>query len=146
MPDAAKLVAAIGMAVLAFLMSGQVMGLYPEDMNFGWFVLVNVCIGVLVGWFVLGTRVGHGAVSAINMGLTSTAVFVLWALFVQGANEMVRLAMRNRYDGVFEALTEIFTIGVEYALFMSTIQIWGTAIVGGVIVGLLTEYAWRTWR
>ena len=73
-------------------------------------------------------------------------VLVFWGLFIQSCNEMVRIAMKNRYDGAFEALVAIFEIGAEWALLMSTIPIWTTLLVGGMIVGLAAEFAWRTWR
>ena len=148
MPDAARLMAAIGMAVLAFVVSFMVMGLplFEEDTNFGWFVHVNVVVGLLVGWTVIGSRAGRSIVSAINVGLTAPVVLVFWCLFIQSCNEMVRIAMKNRYDGAFEALVDIFEIGADWAIEMTTIQIWTTLLVGGIIVGLMTEYAWRTWR
>ena len=148
MPDAARLMAAIGMAVLAFIVSFMVMGLplFEEDTNFGWFVHVNVVVGLLVGWTVIGSRAGRSIVSAINVGLTAPVVLVFWCLFIQSCNEMVRIAMKNRYDGAFEALVDIFEIGADWAIEMTTIQIWTTLLVGGIIVGLMTEYAWRTWR
>lgn len=148
MPDAARLMAAIGMAVLAFVVSFMVMGLplFEEDTNFGWFVHVNVVVGLLVGWTVIGSRAGRSIVSAINVGLTAPVVLVFWCLFIQSCNEMVRIAMKNRYDGAFEALVDIFEIGADWAIEMTTIPIWTTLLVGGIIVGLMTEYAWRTWR
>lgn len=146
MPDAAKLVAAIGMAILAFVVSGMIPPLFEENKNFGWFTWVNVALGVAVGWRVMGPRAGRGLVSAINVGLTGPFVLVFWALFVQSCNEMVRIAMRNRYDGVVDALGAIFEIGAEWALLISTVPIWTTLLVGGVIVGLATEHAFRSWR
>lgn len=146
MPDAAKLVAALGMALLAFIVSGLIMPLFEEDTNFGWFTTVNAVLGLVVGWLVIGSRAGRGIVSAINVGLTGPVVLVFWGLFVQSCNEMVRIAMKNRYDGPFEALVSIFEIGAEWALLMSTVTIWATLLVGGILVGLATEYAWRTWR
>ena len=146
MPDAAKLVAAVGMAALAFIVSFVIMPLFDEDTNFGWFVHVNVVVGFCVGWTVLGSRAGRSITSAINVGLTAPVVMVFWCLFVQSCNEMTRIAMKNRYDGAFEALVAIFEIGAEWALLMTTIPIWTTLLVGGMIVGLMTEYAWRTWR
>ncbi|WP_299374827.1 TrgA family protein [uncultured Tateyamaria sp.] len=146
MPNAAKLVAAVGLAILAFIVSGMIPPLFDEGTNFGWFTQVNVVVGFLTGWLVVGSRAGRGIVSAINVGLTGPVVMVFWALFIQSCNEMVRIAMKNRYDGAFEALVAVFEIGAEWALLMATIPIWATLLVGGVITGLLTEYAWRTWR
>ena len=50
-----------------------------------------------------GQTRGRGWTAGINNGLTGVASLVFWALFVQGCYEMFRLAMRNRYDGPFEA-------------------------------------------
>ncbi|WP_299774719.1 TrgA family protein [uncultured Tateyamaria sp.] len=146
MPDAAKLVAALGLGLLAFIVSGMIMPLFEEDTNFGWFTYVNIVVGAITGWMVIGSRAGRGLTSAVNVGLTGPIVMVFWALFVQSCNEMVRIAMKNRYDGAFEALLAIFQIGSEWAILMSTVSIWATLLIGGVITGILTEYAWRTWR
>lgn len=146
MPDAAKLVGAIGMAILAFIVSGMVMPLFEEETNFGYFTHVNVVLGALVGWLTIGKRAGRGLVSGINLGLTGAVVLVFWGLFVQACNEMTRLALKNRYDGPFEALTAIFQIGAEWALLMTTVPIWSTLLIGGMIAGLASEFAWRTWR
>ncbi|MEM8654165.1 MAG: TrgA family protein [Pseudomonadota bacterium] len=146
MPDAAKLVAALGLGIVAFIASRMIMPLFDPETNFGWFTQVNIVVGLVTGWMVIGTRAGRGMTSAINVGLTGPVVLVFWALFIQSCNEMVRIAMKNRYDGAFEALTDIFTIGAEWALLMSTVPIWAMLLVGGVITGIATEYAWRTWR
>ncbi|WP_299147786.1 TrgA family protein [uncultured Tateyamaria sp.] len=146
MPSAAKLVAALGLAILAFIVSGMIPPLFEEDKNFGIFVYVNVVVGILVGWIVIGRRAGRGMISAVNVGLTGPVVLVFWALFIQSCNEMVRIAMRNRYDGAFEALISIFEIGAEWALLMMTIPIWTTLLVGGVLTGIAAEHASRHWR
>ncbi|TMM54679.1 TrgA family protein [Sulfitobacter sabulilitoris] len=146
MPDASKLMAAVCLAILAFIVSGQIMPLMPESTDFGYFTWVNMAIGALVGWFVMGRRAGRGITSAVNNGLTGVASMVFWGVFVQAANEMVRLAMRNRYDNAFEALIAIFEIGAEYGLILIDFTVIATLIVGAVLSGLATEYAWRTWR
>ncbi|MCR8826621.1 TrgA family protein [Pseudosulfitobacter koreensis] len=146
MPDAARLVAALSMALLAFIVSAQIVPLMPESTDFGYFYPVNIVLAALVGWLVMGRRAGRGVTSAVNNGLTGMLVFVLWGLFIQGCNEMIRLAMRNRYDDPFEAIVAIFEIGAEYGLIMLVPLVIGTLIAGGVLAGLATEVAWRKWR
>ena len=146
MPDAARLVAAISLAIIAFIVSGQIMPLMPEGMDFGYFTWVNVAIGVVVGWIVMGKRAGRGITPAINNGLTGVVALVFWGLFVQGCYEMFDLAMHNRYDGPFEAVGAIFKIGLEYGIVMLEANIIITLLVGGVLAGLATEFAWRNWR
>jgi len=146
MPDAARLVAAVSLAIIAFIVSGQIMPLMPEGTDFGYFTLVNVGLGLVCGWVIMGKRAGRGIVSAINNGFTGTVAMVFWGLFVQGCWEMFRLAMRNRYDNPFEAVGAIFTIGAEYGVTMFVTNVILTLVCGGILAGLATEYAWRTWR
>ena len=146
MPNAARLVAALSLALIAFIVSGLVMPLMPEGLDFGYFTWVNVGLGVLCGWIVMGKRAGRGITPAINNGITGVLALLFWGLFVQGAYEMCRQAMRNRYDGPFEALGAIFTIGMDYGLTIMVPSIIWTLLVGGVLAGLATEYAWRQWR
>ena len=146
LPNAASLFAAISLAVLAFIVSGQIMPLFEEGKDFGYFTLVNMTIGAFVGWKVMGPRAGRGFTPGINNGVTGMAVMVFWGLFVQGCVEMVRLAMRNRYDGAFEAIVAIFEIGYEYAVMMAIPNILTTLAVGGIAAGMLTEFISGKWR
>lgn len=146
MPTAARLVAALSLAVLAFVVSGQVMPLMPEGTDFGYFTWVNIGLGLICGWIVMGKRAGRGPVAAINNGLTGVAALVFWALFVQGCNEMVRLALRHRYDGPFEAVFAILEIGLDYGKLLLAPNILVTLLIGAVLAGLLAELAARRWR
>lgn len=146
MPNAAKLVSALCLAILAFIVSGLIMPLFPEGTDFGYFVLVNVVIGAATGWSVIGKRAGRGWTSAINVGLTGAVMLVFWGLFVQGCYEMVDLAMRRRYDNAFEALVAIFEIMAEYALLIATVPIGIALAIGGAAAGILAEIAARRWN
>ncbi|MAC81721.1 MAG: tellurium resistance protein [Rhodobacteraceae bacterium] len=147
MPTAARLVAAICLGILAFVVSGLVMPLMPEGRSVGpWFTPVNVIVGLLSGWIVMGPRAGRGVVWGINNGLTGMAAMVFWGLFVHSTDEMVRLAMRNRYDGPFEAILAIFYVGLDFARMIVTGGVIVTLLAGGVAAGLVTEYAKGRWR
>ena len=151
MPDAARLTAALSLAVIGFLLSGLVMPEFLkfkdiDQFDFGWFVQVNIVLGVLVGWISMGKRAGRGVSAAITNGITGVFLLVLWALFIQACNEMTRLAMKNRYDGPFEAIAAVSQISAEWGLMIMTAPILATAAVSAFVTGILTEYAWRTWR
>lgn len=146
MPTAARLMAALCLAVAGYVISEMVKPLMPESTDFGYFVQVNICLGVLVGWFVMGRRAGRGTTAAINNGLTGVFILFLWGIGVQAANEMVRLAMRNRYDGPFEAIIDTFKIGAEYAVIIATVPIGIAFVVSALASGLLTEFAQNRWR
>ena len=146
MPDAARLIAALSIALTAFIVSGQIMDLFDDGRAFGYFVYINCTVGAICGWKIMGSRAGRGIVSAINMGLTGSGLMVFWNLFIQGAYEMFDLAMRNRFDDPFEALGSIFEIGLGHGYTMSEPHILITLAVGGVVGGIATEFAWRQWR
>ncbi|MEM6311237.1 MAG: TrgA family protein [Pseudomonadota bacterium] len=149
MPDAARLVAALCLAVTGFFLSGLIMDMYEDlkgETNFGWFIWVNVLVGIAVGWVSMGKRAGRGVSQAITNGITGVFLLILWGLFVQACNEMTRLAMKNRYDNAFDAIAAIFQIMAEWGLLLLTVPILGTGAVAAFVAGVLTEYAWRTWR
>lgn len=145
MPTASRLVAAACLALLAFVLSHQIMPLMPEGMNFGYFVYVNMVIGFLVGWTVMGSRAGRGITQGINNGLTGVAALIFWGLFVQGCYEMIDRAMHNRFGGPFEALVAILEIAVEYGIILLVPIVILTSLIGAVLAGLATEAAWRRW-
>ena len=146
MPTAARLMAALCLAVVAYVISEMVKPLMPESTDFGYFVPLNIVLGILVGWIVMGGRAGRGTTSAINNGLTGIFVLMLWAVGIQAANEMVRLAMRNRYDGPFEAIIDTFQIGAEFVMIIATVPIGVTLVIAAVLSGLVTEFAGNRWR
>ena len=149
MPDAARLVAALGLAVVAFFLSGLIRPAFEAahgTTNFGWFTQVNLVIGALVGWVSMGPRAGRGVSAAITNGITGVFLLVLWGLFIQACNEMTRLAMRNRYDDPFEAIAAVFQIGAEWGLVLLDGPILIAMAIGAFVTGILTEFAWRTWR
>ena len=146
MPTAPRLVAALCLMVMAFIVSGMIIENGEEGKDYGWFTYVNMLIAVVCGWKVMGSRVGRGWTAAINNGLTGMAATVFWCLFVQGCYEMFRMAMRNRYDGPFEAIIAIFQIGVEYGKLLISSEILWTLAIGALIAGLAAEEANRRWR
>ncbi|SMO45708.1 TrgA family protein [Ruegeria faecimaris] len=146
MPSASRLVAALCLAVVAFLVSSMIIANGEEGKSYGYFTVVNMALGVACGWKIMGKRTGKGWTAAVNNGLTGIASLVFWGLFVQGTYEMFRLAMRHRYDGPFEALMAIFKIGVGYGEQLLAPEILWTLAIGALIAGLATEEASRRWR
>ncbi|MGR3614865.1 MAG: TrgA family protein [Paracoccaceae bacterium] len=146
MPTAARLVSAAGMALIAFLVSGMVIPLMPEGMDFGNFMPINVAVGAVCGWVVMGKRVGRGTTAAINNGLAGVATVLFWSLFIHSSIEMFDRAMRNRYGGPFEAVAAIFELIAEYGLMILVPNIIATVLIGGVLAGLAAESASRRWN
>jgi len=145
-PNAASLVAALCLATTAFVVSLQVMELFPYRRDFGLFIYINVIIGTIVGWHVMGRRIGRGRRAGLANGFTGVLTMVFWGLFVQGAYEMFQRALLRRYDDWLTALFAIFEIGVEYAWMMARPDILIVLLASAVVTGLLCEYVSTVWR
>ncbi|APZ54464.1 TrgA family protein [Salipiger abyssi] len=143
---AARLVAALCMLVLAYFGSQYIKTLPEESIDFGIFTPVNCVIGFLCGWIIVGPRAGRGTASAVSHGITGVAAMILWGLLVQSVNEMVRLAMRHRYDDPMEAFAAIFEIGIEFSYMLLDTGFFTMMLAGAIVTGLLSETASRNWR
>ncbi len=146
MPTAARLVAAMCLMVVAFLVSTMIIANGEEGKSYGYFTYVNMGLGVVCGWVIMGKRAGRGWTAGLNNGLTGVASLVFWGLFVQGAYEMVRQAMRNRFEGPFEAVLAIFELGIGFAEQLWASEIIATLTIGAIVAGILSEIAARRWH
>lgn len=146
MPTAAKLVGGLCLAILGYIASELIKPLMPAGTAFGIFNYVNMTLGFVCGWVVVGPRAGRGWASGISNGFTGTVALVAWGLFVQGANEMVARAMKHRYDGPVEAFAATFEIIIEYAGIMADASVLIPLAIGAVITGLCAEYAGKHWK
>lgn len=145
MPTAAKMAAAIVLGAVAWYASDLIRPLMPEGTDFGWFNYVNLALGLACGWFVIGTRVGRSYLESFSAGLTGMAALIFWALFLQSFNEMLKLALQNRYQGPVEGLVAIFEIGVDFGSKLLDVNLIGTLLIGGIIAGVVAEWASRRW-
>ena len=146
MPDAARLVAAILIGAIAYCVSFLIMPLFPDSTQFGSFVYINAIIGIVTGWTVMGKRAGRGITAAINNGLGGALVLVIWGLFLHSCYQMFDRAMDNWYNDFFTAMAAIFQFMAEYTLVLLDPVVIFTLVASGILAGLATEYAWRTWR
>ncbi|MEM8775777.1 MAG: TrgA family protein [Pseudomonadota bacterium] len=145
MPTASKAIAGFFMVILAWFASQMYRPLMPEGTDFGWFNEVNMAIGLLTGWIVIGSRMGRGISDGISAGLTGVAAFVFWALFIQSFNEMLRLALESRYRGPVEAIVALFEIGIDFGSHLAHRPLIILLVVGGILIGFFCELIARRW-
>ncbi|QIE44935.1 TrgA family protein [Pseudohalocynthiibacter aestuariivivens] len=145
MPSSARLVAAVSLGLLGWIGSEMVRDLMPPHTAFGWFNYVNVGLGLLCGWLVIGSRVGSGYVDAISIGLTGAAALVFWGLFTQSFNLMLKQSLERKYDGPFEGIVGMFNNAVDYGEFLLDGTLIGVLVAGGILSGLLAEFVVRRW-
>lgn len=146
MPTIPKLVAAICLAVLAYYVSGMVIKLLPDGVDVGIFVHLNVLIGLVTGWVYVGRQHMETLAEGLSYGLTGAGILTAVSLFLQSSNEMIRLAMRHRYDGPMEAIAAVFQIGVEFGADVFTIPVIAVLAAGGFATGFVTYLVSLRWR
>lgn len=145
MPTTGKAVAALGLAVIAWYASEMIRPLMPEGTSFGWFNEFNVFLALIVGWVVIGTRLNRGYMDGISAGLTGVVALVFWALFFQSLNEMLRLALENRYSGPVEGIVSIFEIAFDFGSKIVYMPLIVWLVVGGAVLGLICEWVAKRW-
>lgn len=146
MPTAAKLVAALCLAVVAYITSEAIKPVMPPETNFGSFTWVNVVIGLGCGWVVTGSRADGGIGRAIGAGLTGVVALVFWGLAVQAVNEMVARSFKRRYDTATEAIASVFEIAADWGVYLGNQSVWMPLVIGAIVTGLLTGIASYRWR
>ena len=139
MPTAARLIAALFLAMLAWVVSEQIKPLVDEDKAFENFNLINLAFAVAIGWQVIGSRAGQGLSAAINNGLTGGVVLLFWCLLAHSAIRMFEISMQGRYGGAFEAFSAIYEMMVENWILIATPLIIGTLVIGSVASGVIAE-------
>ena len=145
MPTGAKLAASFCLAGVGWYASQVFRPLMPPETDFGYFDIVNVVLGILAGWFVVGKRVGRSYLESFSAGLTGVVALVAWGLFLQSFNEMLKLALQRRYEGPVEGIIAIFEIGVDHGQVLFDTKLIIVLLIGGIITGVAAEWASRRW-
>ncbi|WP_054005056.1 TrgA family protein [Cypionkella psychrotolerans] len=145
MPTASKLVAAVAYALLGFLAAQTFVKYLPEGTPLGYFREITAAIGFITGWLVMGKLTRKGYREAINAGLVTALLLVFWALLAFSLYFMIKKSMRMMYDGPMEAVLGVFQLMFDYGKMLLVPDMLGVILVGGIVAGLITEWAGKRW-
>ena len=145
MPTAAKFVAAITFAFVAWFAAGLVPPYLPKGTRIGYLLELSAFIGVLMGWQISGRHAGTGVRAGLGYGLTTMAAIVFWVLLFSAGDEMLERSMNLHYDGPVQALTEAVKLFLEYGLLLAKPDILVWLICGALFGGWVTELTARNW-
>ncbi|MBL4917563.1 TrgA family protein [Szabonella alba] len=146
MPTFSKLIAAVAFAAVALFSAQAFMAAHPDGVQYGQFLPFSTLIGLLCGWRIMGRATGQGYGAALGSGVKTSAMIVVWALIVFSIVLMVRKAFRKRYDGPMEAVVDIFALALEQVQLMLNAPFLLTLLIGGLLGGLISEWARRRWE
>ncbi len=148
MPTGSKLVGAVLFFAIGWYAALQVIPTFPEGTSMTYFPLTIALIGLVNGWMVIGTRAGAGVQTAIANGLRTSVQIAMFGLLLFSLRRMFLRAADLAYagSGFGTAISDSISYFIEYFMQSLTIEIWGVLFVGGIVGGLLTEWAGRAWR
>jgi len=146
MPTAARMVAGVLFAALAWVVSQLILPQFPEGFDPGLFAEVNAAIGFLSGWVVAGSRARTTWSGAVSYGLTAMVALVFWGLFLHSFWQMIEKSLDRIYDGPADALVDVFQLMFENALLMAVQPVLLALVLGSILAGLVTEVVGRNWR
>ncbi|MBF9042286.1 TrgA family protein [Rhodobacterales bacterium HKCCE4037] len=146
MPTGAKLVGAVTFFIVGYWAALQVIPTFPEGTPMTYFPLTIAVIGLVNGWMVMGSRAGGSLSMAIANGLRTSLQIAFFGLLLFALRQMFLRSANLRYGGFGEAIADAMNLFLEYLVQSLTIEIWGALFVGGIVGGLLTEWAARSWR
>ena len=157
MPTAARLVAALAIAAVAFFASEVFKPLMPEGTQLGLLSLINAGWGLVCGWLVLGSRVGQGYSSASGVGIGTSLVLFFGALIGWPVWEMLVKSTRpGAYAGAADAINGAFAVLWDYLVLVGTDnrfsfdvsgiplflpQVFVVLVIGGILAGWFAEWA-----
>ena len=145
MPTAAKLVAAVAFAAFCYIAADAFKPAMPERTVWGAFNIVCAVVGLLCGWVVMGSLVGRGYQAAMGYGLRTIITCVFWVVILFSIYEAVLRSTKGRYDGPMAAVLGMFDLALEYLKLGAMPTLIGTLVAGGIVGGLLSEWAGRRW-
>jgi hypothetical protein len=96
MPTAAKLVAAILLAITGFLATQAVFPFLEEGTRVKWLIPVSVVVPIVCAWRTTGRLVGKGYGGAVNAGFYGLAVSIFYVLLTFAAADKIKRSMRKQ--------------------------------------------------
>ncbi len=146
MPTAAKMVAAVMMALTLFLAAEAARAGFAEGTPADYFSPIVAGIGFVTGWMVLGTLTGKGYSVSFGLGLRTAVTAVFWVLLAFSLWQMIELSMKMRYDGPMQAILDVFALMIENGRLVLQRDVLVALGVGGALAGLCAEWAGRRWN
>jgi hypothetical protein len=140
LPTAARLIAALMFAALAWWGADLIRATLPESLPGRYLAPVSAALGLLFGWRMLGARAGDGYIASTGYGLTTLGLVVFWALLIFSASEMVHRSLRKFYDGPMEGLEDMIALFLEYGRLLIRPESVLPILVGALFCAAVVEF------
>lgn len=148
MPTAAKLVAAIIFAGVAWLAADQYVPLMPDGRPAGVLREVSAIIGVMCGWVILGGFLmkPRGRIEAMGTGVRTSLTIAFFVLLIFSVWDMLARSVQGRYAGPMEAVLDIFGRALVLGRPLFSPEVVSVLLLGGLIGGAVAQFARTRWK
>lgn len=148
MPTAAKLVAAVVCAIVAYLAAAQYAAVIPDGRPAGLLREVSAVVGFLCGWFVLGNFLmkPRGQIEAMGTGMRTSVTMTFILLMAFSVWEMLLRAIDGRYKNPLDSILDIFGRALVLGKPIFTPGVLGVLLLGGLFAGVVAHYASTRWK
>lgn len=147
MPTAARLIAAIFMAIAGVIVIIVVVNEFP-DAEYDQFpmAVTAAIVGLFVGWRGLGSKIGVEDVKATAIGLRAGITMFIWVLFFFGLWRMIEGIMKQEFYQPLSAVLALFGRMVYLGKIAGTnLPVLITMIVLSWLAGIVAKNAWLKW-
>lgn len=147
MPTAARLIAAIFMAIAGVIVIIVVVNEFP-DAQYDQFPMAATAaiVGFGVGWLGLGRRINAPDVKATALGLRAGITMFIWVLFFFGLWRMIEGILKQEFYQPLSAVLTLFGRMVYLGkIAVTNLPVVITMIVLAWIAGIVTKNAWLKW-
>lgn len=145
MSTAVKLIAAVAFAIVGWLAAQAFIAQLPEDTSTGYFREITAALGFALGWFTLGPKVGRGYYEGVSFRLRTAIFLVFWALLGFSTYFMILRSTKMKYHDVGAAVLDVPMLMLDYGKLLWAMPVLQTLMIGGILAGLVTEFAAK-WR
>jgi len=146
MPTAAKLVAAMALALAAFGVSGVLLYRYEYFATHGLNVMAFAAVGAFVGWWRLGPQAEKGYRSGWSGGVAAALTSYLFIVTLGTGAYAWQGMGRNHYRDLEDLMNSVFTKFLEYAMFLFDWPVFTITVFSGLLAGTFAAMAGRVWR
>lgn len=147
MPSVRRLFPAVILAAAAWLAAQIYFTYLPENSVIGKFREICAGIGLIIGWTVVGKRIGEGYRRSVEAGLLGSFLIVLWSVAGFSMDEMLSRALDRRYkQGLGDAFADLVDIIFEYGYSVFKPDVIGALVLGGILAGIVAQWAAARWQ
>ncbi|WP_298491435.1 TrgA family protein [uncultured Maritimibacter sp.] len=146
MPTFARLVAAVLLAALGWVVATLAKPYFDEGTPLGMIEIVSAGWGLVTGWVFTAPKLDRGIGSAFAIGLSSAIVQAVLAIFTFSIRQMVILSFKMRYDTPMDAVAGVFENALDYAMTVAKPDVIAVAAIGGIAIGFVTRFVARRFR